>query len=140
MIRRPPRSTRTDTLFPHTTLFRSGTLCGNVRARGICHRTRACHVGGLPRERPKLRSQPPDRKMSETEIPDRFVKLDEVKRRVGLGKTMIYRLIQEGKFPAPYKLSHLPSRWSDRAIIGWIDDVQEGCEEIGRATGRERGC
>src|SRR3546814_3590204 len=26
MIRRPPRSTRTDTLFPYTTLFRSGTL------------------------------------------------------------------------------------------------------------------
>src|SRR3546814_2831142 len=24
MIRRPPRSTRTDTLFPYTTLFRSG--------------------------------------------------------------------------------------------------------------------
>src|SRR3546814_3229685 len=29
MIRRPPRSTRTDTLFPYTTLFRShGFLCG----------------------------------------------------------------------------------------------------------------
>src|SRR3546814_8796119 len=27
MIRRPPRSTRTDTLFPYTTLFRS-TACG----------------------------------------------------------------------------------------------------------------
>src|SRR3546814_4664563 len=26
MIRRPPRSTRTDTLFPYTTLFRSGGL------------------------------------------------------------------------------------------------------------------
>src|SRR3546814_16585818 len=26
MIRRPPRSTRTDTLFPYTTLFRSGFL------------------------------------------------------------------------------------------------------------------
>src|SRR3546814_20651047 len=26
MIRRPPRSTRTDTLFPYTTLFRSNTL------------------------------------------------------------------------------------------------------------------
>src|SRR3546814_3397650 len=25
MIRRPPRSTRTDTLFPYTTLFRSGS-------------------------------------------------------------------------------------------------------------------
>src|SRR3546814_12746152 len=33
MIRRPPRSTRTDTLFPYTTLFRSvwiGTVEGNV--------------------------------------------------------------------------------------------------------------
>src|SRR3546814_2915326 len=28
MIRRPPRSTRTDTLFPYTTLFRSGGLTG----------------------------------------------------------------------------------------------------------------
>src|SRR3546814_16097196 len=26
MIRRPPRSTRTDTLFPYTTLFRSGNV------------------------------------------------------------------------------------------------------------------
>src|SRR3546814_6036078 len=31
MIRRPPRSTRTDTLFPYTTLFRSG-----VAARRWC--------------------------------------------------------------------------------------------------------
>src|SRR3546814_18702725 len=29
MIRRPPRSTRTDTLFPYTTLFRS-IVCGNA--------------------------------------------------------------------------------------------------------------
>src|SRR3546814_4410650 len=28
MIRRPPRSTRTDTLFPYTTLFRSHRYCG----------------------------------------------------------------------------------------------------------------
>src|SRR3546814_20339837 len=42
MIRRPPRSTRTDTLFPYTTLFRSpsspcrGQLVRPVGAR--CHR------------------------------------------------------------------------------------------------------
>src|SRR3546814_10349402 len=28
MIRRPPRATRTDTLFPYTTLFRAALLCG----------------------------------------------------------------------------------------------------------------
>src|SRR3546814_17785310 len=31
MIRRPPRSTRTDTLFPYTTLFRSVRLVMSVR-------------------------------------------------------------------------------------------------------------
>src|SRR3546814_2126567 len=33
MIRRPPRSTRTDTLFPYTTLFRSAGAAG--RAAGV---------------------------------------------------------------------------------------------------------
>src|SRR3546814_11654246 len=33
MIRRPPRSTRTDTLFPYTTLFRSLHLGGGGRRR-----------------------------------------------------------------------------------------------------------
>src|SRR3546814_15041672 len=33
MVRRPPRSTRTDTLFPYTTLFRSG-----LEARRLHHR------------------------------------------------------------------------------------------------------
>src|SRR3546814_1102206 len=36
MIRRPPRSTRTDTLFPYTTLFRSGLL-GHVGQEGLEH-------------------------------------------------------------------------------------------------------
>src|SRR3546814_9321358 len=31
MIRRPPRSTRTDTLFPYTTLFRSGAFGHEIR-------------------------------------------------------------------------------------------------------------
>src|SRR3546814_5572545 len=33
MIRRPPRSTRTDTLFPYTTLFRSGEDARTLRKR-----------------------------------------------------------------------------------------------------------
>src|SRR3546814_2151109 len=36
MIRRPPRSTRTDTLFPYTTLFRSGsTDVGRAIAKSV---------------------------------------------------------------------------------------------------------
>src|SRR3546814_4514583 len=44
MIRRPPRSTRTDTLFPYTTLFRSaaGPAADRYRrlARGLCQHGR----------------------------------------------------------------------------------------------------
>src|SRR3546814_9954174 len=36
MIRRPPRSTRTDTLFPYTTLFRS--RAGDHGPNLLCHR------------------------------------------------------------------------------------------------------
>ena len=60
--------------------------------------------------------------------PERFLKLDEVKRRAGLRKSMIYRLIQEGRFPAPYKLSPAAARWSERELIAWIDDVKDGFE------------
>src|SRR3546814_10047145 len=51
------------------------------------------------------------------EQPERFVKLPEVCRRVGLGKSMIYEMIREGRFPAPYKLSPFASRWSEREIV-----------------------
>src|SRR3546814_11760234 len=35
MIRRPPRSTRTDTLFPYTTLFRSWLVAKIERAEAV---------------------------------------------------------------------------------------------------------
>ena len=62
------------------------------------------------------------------EIPERFVKLDEVCRRAGLGKTMIYALIKDGKFPPPYKISPFAARWSERELVAWIDDVKHGFE------------
>src|SRR3546814_6071747 len=39
MIRRPPRSTRTDTLFPYTTLFRSPFYAGFARAVKVVRRS-----------------------------------------------------------------------------------------------------
>src|SRR3546814_2463846 len=75
MIRRPPRSTRTDTLFPYTTLFRSqpdvqahagdhAVLQGRpVRQGARAHRGlravrhQAIHARGAPRRDPKARSE-----------------------------------------------------------------------------------
>src|SRR3546814_20734464 len=55
MIRRPPRSTRTDTLFPYTTLFRS-RLCRRTSRAGarICrrHHGKRCPAFQPDREHP----------------------------------------------------------------------------------------
>src|SRR3546814_4612573 len=43
MIRRPPISTRTDTLFPYTTLFRSAKRSGRRGSRSSCLRSPSRH-------------------------------------------------------------------------------------------------
>src|SRR3546814_15085239 len=49
MIRRPPRSTRTDTLFPYTTLFRSKLVEAMVTDRpGLLSMDRVAVEGGVP--------------------------------------------------------------------------------------------
>src|SRR3546814_1016972 len=53
MIRRPPRSTRTDTLFPYTTLFRSGRQAplwpqGGRTGRRRGRRPQRAYAGGFP--------------------------------------------------------------------------------------------
>src|SRR3546814_14941149 len=47
MIRRPPRSTRTDTLFPYTTLFRSAAASARLLIVGQAPGTRV-HETGIP--------------------------------------------------------------------------------------------
>src|SRR3546814_7443407 len=69
MIRRPPRSTRTDTLFPYTTLFRSqlhweqvrdAPVAGRADGRGGFHRPLASSLLRRPAQRktpPAVRSE-----------------------------------------------------------------------------------
>src|SRR3546814_8695357 len=74
MIRRPPRSTRTDTLFPDTTLFRSDRGCVNPGSRRAPPRPRcpkgrsygpaACgagHHNPALEDRPRWRRRPAPR-------------------------------------------------------------------------------
>src|SRR3546814_1501701 len=66
MIRRPPRSTRTDTLFPYTTLFRSVV---SVLDDGV----------GLPRERDRI---------TEPYVTTRM-------RGTGLGLAIVKKIVEE---------------------------------------------
>src|SRR3546814_17871305 len=59
MILRPPRSTRTDTLFPYTTLFRAGGLrgywSGCVRRTELGKPAALATAIGSPHSEPKVR-------------------------------------------------------------------------------------
>src|SRR3546814_18547611 len=63
MIRRPPRSTRTDTLFPYTTLFRSSASARAGRRRPV--RARAPPAAGTGPGSRTTRAAPPTAGRSE---------------------------------------------------------------------------
>src|SRR3546814_18134375 len=54
MIRRPPRSTRTDTLFPYTTLFRSHAEAPGGDAEAAAQQVGPDAVGFHPGEEPRI--------------------------------------------------------------------------------------
>ena len=58
--------------------------------------------------------------------PDRLIRLVEVRDRVGLGKTKIYAMIGEGRFPKPYRITPAAVRWS--AHDTWIANVAGNSE------------
>jgi prophage regulatory protein len=51
---------------------------------------------------------------------DRLLRLEQVKEVVGLGKTLIYRMINTGQFPSPYKPGGFATRWSENEILEWL--------------------
>jgi len=66
---------------------------------------------------------------------DRLIRLAEVKHRVGFGKTVIYAMIAEHKFPRPYKPTGGAARWSAREIDAWIEHVTSGTGREGQSAG-----
>jgi prophage regulatory protein len=56
-----------------------------------------------------------------TAEPQSLLRLPEVKRRVGLGRTSIYELAAADKFPKPIRLSERAVAWDSRAVSQWIE-------------------
>lgn len=67
---------------------------------------------------------------------DRLLRLEDVQTRVGLRRSAIYKLIQEGRFPRPYKPTSYASRWSEREIYEWIEE-QKCSDPKGMRTHRK---
>lgn len=52
---------------------------------------------------------------------DHFLTLAEVRARVSLGRTTIYRWISQGKFPKPIPLASQVVRWRESEIAQWME-------------------
>src|SRR3546814_13010002 len=118
MIRRPPRSTRTDTLFPYTTLFRSDK-----------HGYAAQYASGYFEE---------FKRILETKGGGYF---PDVIKDDPPAHTRVRRLMDKA-FTA-HRVASLEPRITE-IIVGFIeklaDKAANGEVEIGRASGRERVC
>ncbi|ASG32923.1 MULTISPECIES: helix-turn-helix transcriptional regulator [Enterobacterales] len=54
-----------------------------------------------------------------------LIRLPEVLKRTGFGKAWIYRLISEGRFPAPVKIGVRAVAFVESEIDAWIQSVIE---------------
>ncbi|EAY9417923.1 AlpA family transcriptional regulator, partial [Salmonella enterica] len=52
-----------------------------------------------------------------------LIRLPEVLKRTGFGKAWIYRLISEGRFPAPVKIGTRAVAFVESEIDEWIETV-----------------
>jgi prophage regulatory protein len=73
--------------------------------------------------KPSAAAAPVEKRAPSVEAEDRLLKIGEVKDLVGLGKTMIYRKVKDGTFPQPCKPGGAATRWSEREVRAWRDEV-----------------
>ena len=65
----------------------------------------------------------------------RFLSLKHVKERVTLSRSQINRLIQAGRFPAPYQISAGRKAWLETDVEAWINTkLTQSDEQSGRTT------
>jgi len=51
----------------------------------------------------------------------KFLRLPSVSEKVGLSRSQIYKLIQQGEFPEPIKLGPKISVWIEEKLEAWMD-------------------
>ncbi|MFL1553681.1 AlpA family transcriptional regulator, partial [Pseudomonas sp. D47] len=50
----------------------------------------------------------------------RLIRLKEVKHATGLGRSTIYKYIEEGNFPKSVPLGERAVAWVESEVVGWV--------------------
>lgn len=76
----------------------------------------------------------PRNEYSERRERARMLRLKQVAAIVGLGRSSIYRKVQEGTFPSPIKLGGArASGWISTEVYDWIEDQIRRCRKVEEA-------
>jgi prophage regulatory protein len=129
-IRLPPE------LHRHVAALVAEGILGRTIEEVVIHLTRnALHRDWVPRPAPLEKPRPSEPKPSPSGSPTRIspspeagippskqlLRLRDVSRMVGLGRSSIYRLVSLGTFPAPKKLGARSVAWLQSEVESWID-------------------
>ena len=52
---------------------------------------------------------------------DRLLRRRQVEEMTGLGRSSIYRLMQQGEFPTPVKVGPAAVRWRESEVTDWSE-------------------
>ncbi|MAC35039.1 MULTISPECIES: AlpA family transcriptional regulator [Idiomarina] len=61
----------------------------------------------------------------------RFLRINEVRERIGLGRTSIYKMVNEGTFPKPVRVLGKKVAWVDSEVDEWmLERIAEQRDEV----------
>lgn len=86
----------------------------------IAQRVATVVVAELLRRQPKPRPQQVQvAELSEPRVPQTFIRLKELVQRIGVGRSTVYKWIEEGSFPKPVHLGPHAVAWLVTDIVEW---------------------
>jgi prophage regulatory protein len=91
----------------------SARLHADVAALALLHRQMAELVVRLCTTSQHQRETPPS-------APARMLRIADVMQRVGLGRSTVWRMVQEKMFPAPRRLGPKAVAWIEADIAHWV--------------------
>jgi prophage regulatory protein len=56
----------------------------------------------------------------------KFIRFKELKTMLPLGRTTIWRMMQEGRFPQSVKIGTMAAAWLESDIMAWMQERQIG--------------
>ena len=60
---------------------------------------------------------------------DRMLRIADVLEVVGIGRSTLYKMVADGRFPRPVRVGLRASRWRQSDIQQWMDSLPLATEE-----------